>query len=369
MEVDAMPGSTAASREPGAGHGGTGRRGFLGAAGAAGLALAALPRARAAGANEVVVASWGGPYQEALRKAHFEPFSKATGIRVIETTFEDPLSRIKAMVEAKRVEWDVVNVGDRHVITGARERLLERVDPARVPTADLLPSAVHSHGVGCDMFATCIGYHTRRFSAASHPRNWAEFWDVKRFPGPRSLRKVPFGNLEIALMADGVPPDKLYPLDVVRAFRSLDRIKPHVTAWWTSGAQFTQLLANGEVDLAAIWDGEVVGAIAKGAPIGVERNQGLLSGDWWAVPAGAPHPDNAMKFLAFATRAEQQAAQTRFVSYGPVTRRAFEHIEARAAKSLTTHPDYAGGLVTADNAWWGKNDVFLTQRFNEWLIR
>ncbi len=351
------------------GGAGTGRRGFLRAAGLAGLSLAGLPRARAAGAGELVVASWGGPYQEALRKAHFEPFAKATGIRVIETTFEDPLSRIKAMVEARRVEWDIVNVGDRHVITGAREKLLEAVDAVRVPTADLLPSAVHPFGVGCDMFATCIGYHTRRWSAANHPRSWAEFWDVKRFPGPRSLRKVPFGNLEMALMADGVPPEKLYPLDVERAFRSLDRIKPHVTAWWTSGAQFTQLLANGEVDLAAIWDGEVVGAIAKGAPIGVERNQGLLSGDWWAIPKGAPHLDNAMKFLAFATRPEQQAAQTRFVSYGPVNRKAFERIDAQAAKSLTTHPDYVAGLVKADNEWWGKNDAALTQRFNAWLIR
>ena len=263
-------------------------------------------RARAA-ANELVVAGWGGPYQEAHRKAHFEPFSKATGIKVIETTFEDPLSRIKAMVEAGNVEWDVVNVGDRHVIVGTREGLLEPIDYKVVSTADLMPAAVHPRGTGCDMFATAIGYHTRRYSAQNHPRNWAEFWDVKRFPGPRSLRKTPFGNLEIALLADGVAPDKLYPLDVDRAFRSMDRIKKHVTAWWTSGAQFTQLLSNGEVDLAAIWDGEVVSAIAKGAPIGVERNQALLSGDWWAVPKGAPHRENAMKFIAFATQAQQQA--------------------------------------------------------------
>jgi putative spermidine/putrescine transport system substrate-binding protein len=260
--------------------GGLQRREFLARAGTLGLALAAPRVARAASANELVVASWGGPYQEALRKAHFEPFSRQTGIKVIETTFEDPLSRIKAMVEARNVEWDVVNVGDRHVIIGAREGLLEPIDYKLVSTADLIPAAVHPHGVGSDVYANTIGYYTRRYSAQNHPRTWAEFWDVKRFPGPRSLRKVPFANLEFALLADGVPPAQLYPLDVERAFRSLDRIKPHVTAWWTSGAQFTQLLSNGEVDLAAIWDGEVVGAIAKGAPIGVERNQGLLSGDW-----------------------------------------------------------------------------------------
>jgi putative spermidine/putrescine transport system substrate-binding protein len=345
------------------------RREFLARAGAIGLAFTAPRLACAASAKELVVASWGGPYQEALRKAHFEPFSKQTGIKVIETTFEDPLSKIKAMVEARNVEWDIVNVGDRHVIIGAREGLLEPIDYKSVSTTDLLPAAVHSHGVGSDLFANAIGYHTRRYSAEDHPRNWAEFWDVKRFPGPRSLRKVPFANLEFALLADGVPPAQLYPLDVERAFRSLDRIKPHVVAWWTSGAQFTQLLSNGEVDLAAIWDGEVVGAIAKGAPIGVERNQGLLSGDWWAVPKGAPHRENAMRFLAFATQAEPQANQTKYVSYAPVNRKAFDFIDAKTARSLTTHPDYVKGLIKADNEWWGKHNVALTERFNAWLIK
>lgn len=353
--------------EAGAGRG-SGRRSFLQGTAALGLGLVVPARARGA-ANELVVAGWGGPYQEAHRKAHFEPFMKATGIKVIEATFEDPLSRIKAMVEAGNVEWDVVNVGDRHVIVGTRENLLEPIDYKIVPTTDLMPAAVHPRGTGCDMFATAIGYHTRRYSVQNHPRNWAEFWDVKRFPGPRSLRKTPFGNLEIALLADGVPPEKLYPLDVERAFKSMDRIKKHVTAWWTSGAQFTQLLSNGEVDLAAIWDGEVVSAIAKGAPIGVERNQGLLSGDWWAVPKGAPHRENAMKFIAFATQAQQQANQTRYVAYGPTNRKAFDLVDPNAAKSLTTHPDYVKGLIKTDNEWWGKNDTALVQRFNAWLIQ
>jgi putative spermidine/putrescine transport system substrate-binding protein len=347
----------------------TRRRQFLASAGALGLTIITSKIARAASANELVVASWGGPYQEALRKAHFEPFSKRTGIKVIETTFEDPLSRIKAMVEARNVEWDVVNVGDRHVIIGAREGLLEPIDYKVVPTADLIPAAVHPYGVGSDVYANTIGYHTRRYSAQNHPRTWAEFWDLKRFPGPRSLRKVPFANLEFALLADGVPAAQLYPLDVDRAFRSLDRIKPHVTAWWTSGAQFTQLLSNGEVDLAAIWDGEVVGAIAKGAPIGVERNQGLLSGDWWAVLKGAPHRDNAMKFLAFAAQAEPQANQTKYVSYAPTNRKAFDFIDPKTAKTLTTYPDYVKGLIKADNEWWGKHNTELTERFNAWLIK
>lgn len=349
--------------------GGMRRRELLAAAGVVGLSILVPKYARAGAAGELVVASWGGPFQEALRKAHFEPFARETGIKVIEATFEDPLSRLKAMVEAKHVEWDVVNVGDRHVIVGAREGLLEPIDYRVVDTRDLIPAAVHPYGVGSDVYATAIGYYTKKYDARNHPRTWAEFWDAKRFPGPRALRKVPFGNLEFALLADGVAPDRLYPLDVDRAFRSLDRIKAHVTAWWTSGAQFTQLLSNGEVDLAAIWDGEVVGAIAKGAPIGVERNQGLLSGDWWAVLKGAPHRENAMKFLAFASRAEPQANQTKYVSYAPVNKKAFDLIDPQVARSLTTHPDYLKGLIKADNEWWGKNNAPVTERFNAWLLR
>ena len=58
------------------------------------------------------------------------------------------------------------------------------------------------------MFSTVIGWNTKTYGD-QRPQSWADFWDVKKFPGTRSYRNaVP--TLEPALMADGVPRDKVY---------------------------------------------------------------------------------------------------------------------------------------------------------------
>ena len=85
------------------------RRGFLKAsAGAAvGVATVGLPgAARAQRGKSIVVVSFGGTYQDAQRKAYYEPFEAATGIKVVEDTIATA-AKLKAMVDSKNVTWDV----------------------------------------------------------------------------------------------------------------------------------------------------------------------------------------------------------------------------------------------------------------------
>ena len=83
-------------------------------------------------------------------------------------------------------------------------------------------------------------------------------------------------DAETLLLADGVPADKLYPLDLDRAFKKLDEIKPHITVWWTSGAQSAQLLNDGEVDMVMAWNGRVSALTKEGAKVAFTYNQGIL---------------------------------------------------------------------------------------------
>ena len=134
-------------------------------------------------------------------------------------------------------------------------------------------------------------------------KTWADFWNVEKFPGRRSLRKNPIDSLEQALMADGVSIDQLYPLDVDRAFKSLDKIKQHVDVWWTGGAQSTQLLQSGEVDLISGWNARLQSAIDGGAPATIVWDQGLYSIEGWAIPKGCPRADAAKQFIKFCSTA------------------------------------------------------------------
>ncbi len=120
--------------------------------------------------------------------------------------------------------------------------------------------------------------------------SWTDFFNVEKFPGRRAMRKNPIDSLEQALLADGVPLDKLYPLDVDRAFKVLDKIKPHIAVWWTGGAQSTQLLQSGEVEMTTGWNARLQAAIDGGAPAKIIWNQGLYSIEGWGLPRAARRP-------------------------------------------------------------------------------
>jgi putative spermidine/putrescine transport system substrate-binding protein len=341
--------------------------GVLTAAGGAATRTLAPALGRAQG-RELVVCSWGGAYQEAQRKAMFQPFEKETGIKIVEASPTD-YGKLKAMVQSGNVEWDLVDVGDRMVIAGAKDDLLEPIDYKLIDIRDVFPQVVHKFGMGTIYYSTILGYSTKKYPSGNHPKTWAEFWDVKKFPGPRAMRNNPIDNLEFALMADGVPIDKVYPMDIERAFRSMDRIKKHINIWWTTGAQPAQALADGEVELTTSWSGRIAAVQKLGARAAIEWNQGKLQWDSWVIPRGSRNKDGAMKFIAWSTQPKVQAAIANEIPYGPVNKKAFDFISPQVAKDMPTAPENARRQLMVDTVFWGENLTALAEKWSGWFVR
>ncbi len=172
--------------------------------------------------------------------------------------------QIKAQAATGKPIWDVVDTPTSNCLRGGREGLLEKLDFAKLPNAAAMPEKYRTpYSVAYEFYSTVIGYNKKTLKKT--PQSWADFWNVKAFPGTRALRNDPQTVLEAALLADGVSRDKLYPLDVDRAFKKLQQIKPDITVWWTSGGQSAQLLHDGEVDMTMIWNGRA-SARAQGQP-------------------------------------------------------------------------------------------------------
>lgn len=344
------------------------------------FAVAGAGVSQAAQKGEVVISSYGGTFQDAQRKAFFEPFEKETGIKVVDTT-APLLPKIKAMVETRNVEWDVVEVEAATLLVLAKQGLLEPLDYAnfdKETLRDIDARVVHPYGIGTIFFSNVIGYNTKKYSKDIHPRSWAEFWDVKKFPGPRALFAGDFvvTPIEMALMADGVAPDKLYPIDLERAYRSLSRIKPQVVKWLRSGGEGPQLLVDGQVDLASAANGRFEAVMEKGAPIGYEWNQGILRVDYWAIPKGAKNLKNAMNFIEFASKPKPQAELAKLIPYGPTNKRAFEHMSVERARRLPSHPENLSRQVLYNAEWWadvdksGKSHLERNiEMWNAWITR
>jgi len=346
----------------------TTRRDFLrtaAAAGAAGLAWSGgSARARAA-KNELVFVGFGGSYQEGQTKALFEPFEKETGIKTIQTTGVD-IAKLRAQVQSKNVEWDLISIPDRLRYTAVKDGLLMPLDYKTINAKDILPALVTEYAVGCVTIPMLLTYSTKTYPAGKAPVTWMDYWDVKKFPGPRGMYNAPTYILEFALIADGVPKDKLYPLDVPRAFKSLDRIKGDVKVWWSQFPQPGVLLKSGEITMTP-WT-RSISFIQEGEPLGISYDGAALTYEAWVVTKNAPNAENAMKFINWALQAKPQADLTKYVAFGPTNAKATPFVDPKLRPLLSSDPENVkkGFLLSGD--WWGPNLDKVNEKWNEWRL-
>jgi putative spermidine/putrescine transport system substrate-binding protein len=346
------------------------RRKLLKAAGAAatGFALPAVWSGRAGAAEQITVADVGGAPGAALRTAFYDPFEKATGIRVEGVAHEsDPVTQFKVIVDTDSKLWDVCMVTPDDVLRLTQEKnYLEPLEITKGPDDELISGTLMPNWFGFSAYGIVMAYRTDVYKKEA-PAGWADFWNTTKFPGRRGLYRNPKGVLEAALLADGVAPKDLYPLDVDRAFKMMDKIRSEVAVWWTAGAQNTQILQNGEVDMADTWSARAFAAIDSGAPVNIVW-KGLYSIDGWSIPRGTTKLKQAREFVKFSMQPERQAAYSSIVANGPSNLKAYKFITPERAKVLPTLPENLAGLTVRDYSYWGKNYAAVSERFQEWLL-
>ncbi len=321
------------------------------------------------GEGEVRIATFGGTMQETQQKAYFEPFEKATGIKVKAFAGSDP-TKIKAMVETKNIEWDMAQLSRGSIMNLMKTGdYFEKIDYSLVD--DGVDKAYRfEYGLEMLVWAQVIGYRSDTTKGVA-PNGWADFWDTKKFPGDRAL--VGTGNggwpeLEFALMAAGVPMDKIYPIDIDKAFASYDKIKKDVIKWWDTGAMPVQLLTDREVTMTSVWNGRMAALQAAGVKAEISWNQGLLKRDAWGIPKGAKNATNAQKFVAYSTMAIPQARISLGIPYGSVNNGSNEFLSEERLKVLPSAPAIKSQLLSYNYDWWIDNRAKVVERFNKWLL-
>jgi putative spermidine/putrescine transport system substrate-binding protein len=314
------------------------------------------------------VNSWGGSFTAAQELAYFKPFTALTGIQIRTIT---PVSygKIKAQVTTGRYEFDMTSVNSMQWLRASREGLAEPIDWTIIKKDELPSHAVvaNGHGIASNIQGTNLCYRRDKFPNGG-PNSWADFWDVQKFPGRRSLCiSDPPRTLIFALLADGVPADRLYPLDLDRAFKKLGQIKPHIKVWWREGNQSQQLIRDGEVDMMSIWNGRATELKEAGVPVQLVWNGAVRSTSTWCVLKGAPNRRLAWEFIQFASQAKPQAEFNKRLYYGPINPGAFALIPHELAVQLPTYSDNLAVSVREDEEWEADRIVQIEERFTQWL--
>lgn len=347
------------------------RRSLLKTAVSAFPAAAILTHSRSAFAAEqtvIVRTTSGGSYGEAMEKAIFAPFTKATGITVQKTPSD--MAPLIASAKAGRPIVDVVDTSEGLLQTLASNGALADIEYDRFKfftVDDIGQDAAQAKIIRRMVYARVLGYKKSLFPNGG-PTSWAEFWDVKKFPATRALSGLAlnYPDLEFGLMAQGVALADIYPVDIKKALDSFSSVRQHIHTFYGTDAISQSLLSTGEVELEAIANGRIQPMIDEGGDYAIEWNQHMKIPSGYSILNGAKNMESAHKFIDFAMSPEVQAHFATLIPYGPVNKKAFASIPEEFAIKLPTNPKWTDKGFVQNAKWWGDNLADVTKAWNEW---
>lgn len=315
-------------------------------------------------AEDIIVAGFGGNVQEDLAKTLWTPAAEALGATLLQQS-HDGLGAIRVQVQSGNPGWDVVHLGAEDCAAGAREGLFEPLDYNVIDAAGVPAGQKADNWVGINSYSVVLAWRKDKYGD-KHPTNWADFWNTTDFPGRRALSVYPQEMFEIASMADGVAKDAMYPLDYARALASLEKIKPEISVWWTTGAQSAQLLADGEVDMEAIWSSRVVGVIKNGAPVEFTYQDAVLGTGCLAILKGTKKLELAEKFVGQSVSPALQARIPELMPYYSPTNvdaYALAKVSPEVLAESNATPENAAKQVALDFDWWAENMADMVEEY------
>jgi putative spermidine/putrescine transport system substrate-binding protein len=347
------------------------RRAFTAGIAAASVAPFMIWTRRAAAAQQLVVRTPGGVFDEVKRETIYDPFRKETGIEIVPVAATG--AKLLAMMKSGQHELDLIDTGDDVLLQLELGNHLMPIpyDQFKYTNpADIDPVVKRKYQLGSFIYAMVLAYNTNAIAHGSEPKSWAEFWDIKKWPQRRTFPDMATGTptIELALIADGVPMDKLYPLDIDRAFKSLTRIRSTIPKFWDTGALSSTMLVQNEVAMGPLWSTRVQVAKDQGAPVDIQWNQNALLVQAYGIPVGSKNADGAVKFIDYASSPE---VQTRWLSKYkaiPINQKSYPSTSKDLIDPATGTPWTRSKGFVLDIHWWSQNRDKVSAAWSKWII-
>lgn len=338
------------------------RRTFLSVCALAGIAPSVLLDQRAmAASNEIVFAGYGGDAASNMAEIFAKPFTAGTGTSVVYDGSGPTEGAIRAMVDTGQISWDIVDAENFMVVRLGEAGVFRPIDYSVVDRSKVLDGYALDCGIPGYFFSYVLAYDTEKLGMGVQP-SWADFWDVQKYPGRRALWKWMHGALEAALLADGVAPEQLYPMDIERALNKILAIKDHLI-FWDSGASAQQMFISGEVVMASIWNtrASILERDTSGR-VTWTWDKGVLASGNYAVMNNNPAGDRAFEFIAFMQDPQLQVDYLIAQGGGPSNPASFDLLADDLKRLNPLQPENYRVQVAQDKDWWAAHyDEALTR--------
>jgi putative spermidine/putrescine transport system substrate-binding protein len=327
--------------------------------------------------RSMVLSGSGGYVAEISEEIWNKPFTAATGIKIKRVASEaQRMAQLEAMIQSGKPLWDVTEVSASNYPIGVQRNLFEPIDYSLADPDNLLPEVAKlKYGVAVAAYSVVLVVRKDKLPKGKMMKSWADFWNFKEFPGPRSLNGRPQDNFEFALLADGVDPKDLYkvlstPEGIQRAFDKMEELKHHVPTWWTSGAQSVQLLSEGEVFYCTTYNGRVTKLVDSGVPAEIVWNGGSMHMSYLGIPKGAKNIKEAYEYIRFrSTDTTQMREYIKKLPYPGFAPGLYDGLPESVSKSLPTYPANLAAQFAANEEFWSVHIDKLQERWSDWLLQ
>jgi len=321
-------------------------------------------------AHDLTIVARGSSPEEATKDVFAKAFTAATSIPVKQERWDGGIDALHTQSKAPDNSWDVVMVDSDELAAGCSDGMFEKLDWSAIGGKDhYQPQAVSDCGVGDGVNSLVLAWDRDKFPGTP---GWSDFWDVAKYPGKRGLFRGVRGNLEFALIADGVAPGDVYKVlatseGMDRAFRKLDQLKPYIV-WWQDGTEAAHILASGDVLMTSAYASPIA-MVNRTAHrnFGVQWSASLYQVQSWAIMKGSPNYRQATQFLYFAGTPAIEARLVGLFGEGGLAKGANDGLPAELAQISPTAPANLGAAVRMDTGFWHDNLAKLRQRFDDWL--
>ena len=316
--------------------------------------------AAAAGAEEVRVYNWSDYIDEGL----LEKFEEETGIKLIYDVF-DSNEVLETKMLAGSSGYDVVVPSgtflQRQISAGAFQKL----DTSKLPNMENMWDVIgartaqydpdNAYSINYMWGTTGIGVNVGKVQEVLGAD--APMGSLELIFNPENMEKLascgvhfldaPTEMIPAALKFIGEDPDSHDPDVIAKAEPILTAIRPYITKFHSS--EYINALANGDICVAFGWSGDILQARDRAAEAdnGVEiaynapSEGALMWFDQMAIPADAPNPDAALKFLNFIMAAQNMAQASNYVYYANGNLASQEFLEADVIEDPAIYPDAA----------------------------
>ncbi len=345
--------------------------------------LSVFPVTSMAMAETLSVVSWGDTYEKAQNATIFKPFSISSGVTVNVVKYSGSIDGLVKRAESGG--WDVIDMTEDQAIRACEQGLLIRLNPEEIIIPyrntdieeDFMPGSFRDCSIAHSVYSSVVAFDERAFKGEK-PEQIADFFDLKRFPGKRAIRRDPSDILEWAMIAEGIPIRQVYDLLSTErgmrvAFARLETIRDQIV-WWDKPQEAAKLLAEGKVSMAAGFnDGFFDLANEKNMPITIIWDAQIMDYAVWAIPASSKNIELGKQFIGFATTIDRMAELAEHIPYGPSRMSAFGRVgrhwksQVQMREHLPNSSSNYKRALRRQSYWYTRTSALRHRRFNSWL--